>query len=70
MGLENTSGVVLKKIAASLGFSLTKKARSTAGKGSKGASGAAKSGSAASKASGLTRKRTLGVAGNGMDFAS
>ena len=72
MGLES-SQIVLKNIAASLGFSLTKRGRGATKAGSRGTStGAGKSGGGSGKTTGLARKRTLAASkgGNGMDFAS
>ena len=70
MGLES-SQVIIKKIATSIGFPLNKKGRSGSKGASRGASTAARSGSAG-KAAGLARKKTAvgGAAGNGLDFAS
>ena len=72
MGLES-SRIVLKNIAASLGFSLTKRGRGATKAGSRGTStGAGKSGGSSSKSTGMGRRRTMAAnkAGNGMDFAS
>ena len=67
MGLDS-SQVVLKKIAGSLGFSLTKK-----GRGKVGHRGSAKATSAGSagKTGTIARRKTLAAGkGNGLDFAS
>ena len=61
MGLDS-SQVVLKKIASSLGFALSKKGRAGAKAGSR---------TATSKTGAIIRKKTIAAGkGNGLDFAS
>ena len=68
MGLDNAgSGGVMVKIAASLGFSLTKKGKSAA-KGGVRSTSIARSNTTGKTTSGLARKKIL--AGGAMDFTS